>query len=229
MTILCIETSTSVCSAALCVDGVAVEQLISMEGGNHAQLLPRYIDQLLRGKQQLLKAVAVSEGPGSYTGLRIGASMAKGLSYGRQIPLIPIPTLQVLAVSAIESITSPLSPSQPLLCPMLDARRMEVYTALYDSRLTLQRAVEARVVENRQWLEETNRPVYFFGDGAAKCQTILEDEQIHFIPDIVPQAAYMGRLAEQLLAEDRQADVAYWQPFYLKEFEAAQSHVKGLV
>ena len=142
MTILCIETSTSVCSAAICKDGVPGKQCISYDGSNHARLLPRYIEELLsyaREQGLSIDAVALSEGPGSYTGLRIGASTAKGLCYGLNIPLIPVPTLEVLCEAAKKNLSS-VSPkdglysvSEAVLVPMIDARRMEVYTAVFDS------------------------------------------------------------------------------------------------
>ena len=225
MTILCIETSTSICSAAICMDGKPAEQCICSEGGNHARLLPRYIDQLLQSAKQhgwTIDAVAVSEGPGSYTGLRIGTSTAKGLCYGLNIPLIPIPTLQIIAVAALEKIAD----HNALLCPMIDARRMEVYTAFYTTSLQSTTPVQAAIIDEHFAQQSSAAPLYYFGDGAAKCQSILT--QWHFIPDIVPQAQYMGALAEKIEKHSTGAEIAYFEPFYLKEFVAAQSHVKGL-
>lgn len=223
MTILCVETSTSVCSAAICVDGVSTDECVSLERSNHARLLPTYIDDLLSAHQGKIDAVAVSDGPGSYTGLRIGASMAKGICYSLGIPLIPVPTLQTLCVAAKEKFCE-LSESL-ILCPMIDARRMEVYTAFYDAQFQPLTDVRAVVVENSQSLSAPNTSrVCYFGDGATKCQIVLTEPSWHFIPDIVPLARYMGRLAESLPA----ADTAYYEPFYLKEFIAAPSHIKGL-
>ena len=232
MTILCIETSTSVCSAAICKDGVPAEQCICREGSNHARLLPRYIQYLLQYAQDhslTIDAVALSEGPGSYTGLRIGTATAKGLCYGMNIPLIPIPTLEILkAASGIKEGT---------VIPMIDARRMEVYTTVtgYGLQVTGAKAV---IVENEESLMEGEpvtgyglRDVYYFGDGAAKCQSVLTQPNWHFIPDIVPEAQFMGTLAEQLTANGqglKANEIAYYEPYYLKEFIAAQSHVKGL-
>ncbi len=238
MTVLCIETSTSVCSAAICMDGKPLKQCICLEGSNHARLLPLYIEELLQyAKQQSLSidAVALSEGPGSYTGLRIGTSTAKGLCYGLNIPLIPVPTLQVLAQAAKEIMANSQQPTaNSLLLPLLDARRMEVYTALYDADLHPLSDVKAVVVENEESLTAksqkpiANSPVYFFGDGAAKCQPVFTNPDWHYIPDIVPQAQYIGKLianSKQLIANSQ---LAYYEPYYLKEFIAAQSHVKGL-
>ena len=263
MTILCIETSTSVCSAAICRDGVVSEQLISREGGNHAKLLPVFIDQLLNHTNALsrlasgisptiarqaangstaavsaIDAVALSEGPGSYTGLRIGTSTAKGLCYGLNVPLVAVPTLQILSAAALAQSTTTNHPSPLLLCPMIDARRMEVYTALYGTDLARLSEVKAVVVDGKASLLIPNdtspitNPLYDFGDGAAKCQAVLTAPECQYIPDIVPEAQYMGALAEQLLANGKGFsgnDLAYYEPFYLKEFVAAQSHVKGLL
>ena len=263
MTILCIETSTSVCSAAICKDGVPAKQCIHYEGSNHARLLPLYIDELLqyaREKGLTIDAVALSEGPGSYTGLRIGTSTAKGLCYGLNVPLIPIPTLDILCAAAKRSLSS-VSPqdglcsvseqsersvlcqAEPVLIPMIDARRMEVYTAIFDSeskvesRKSEEERVRAVVVENEESFFTPSllgegrggASYYYFGDGAAKCQAVLTSPNWHFIPGIVPEAQYMGALAEnsrQSAISNQQ--LAYYEPFYLKEFVAAQSHVKGL-
>ena len=242
MTILCIESSTSVCSAAICKDGEPIKQCISYEGSNHARLLPRYIEELLsfaREQGLSIEAVALSEGPGSYTGLRIGASTAKGLCYGLNIPLIPVPTLDVLCEAARKSLCS-VSPkdglcsvNEAVLIPMIDARRMEVYTKVEGE-------TKAVVVENEESVLCRNsglaaeRSYYYFGDGAEKCSKIFTKPNWHFIPGIVPEAQYMGTLAEQIINHKSQItnhqsiDLAYYEPFYLKEFIAAPSHVKGL-
>ena len=216
MTILCIETSTSVCSAAVCKDGSLIRQCINYEGSNHARLLPMYIEELLsfaREQHLSIDAVALSEGPGSYTGLRIGASTAKGLCYGLNVPLIPVPTLEVLCEAS--------GVKQGRLIPMIDARRMEVYTMMDGE-------TKAVVVENEDSLYAGDEDVYYFGDGAAKCQPVLTKPNWHYIPDIVPEAQYVGALAESGKWKVESVDLAYYEPFYLKEFIAAQSHVKGL-
>ncbi len=229
MTILCIETSTSVCSAAICKDGEPISQCICREGSNHARLLPRYIQQLLdeaRQKGLAIQAVALSEGPGSYTGLRIGTSTAKGLCYGLNIPLIPVPTLQVLCEAAKRELSPLTTHLSPLLVPMIDARRMEVYTMINGE-------TKAVVVENEESfnLQPSTFNVYYFGDGAAKCQAVFTRPNWHFIPNIVPEAQYVGVLAEQIINHQSPItnnQLAYYEPYYLKEFVAAQSHVKGL-
>jgi tRNA threonylcarbamoyladenosine biosynthesis protein TsaB len=219
MTILCIETSTSVCSAAICTDGVPGRQCISREGSNHARLLPRYIEELLsfaREQNLSIDAVALSEGPGSYTGLRIGTSTAKGLCYGLNIPLIPVPTLEVLKEAAKER------GAKGVLIPLIDARRMEVYTTDANSK------ARAVVVENEASLYDGDEEVYYFGDGAEKCARIFTKPNWHYIPDVVPEARYMGQIANGQSPITNQ-QIAYYEPYYLKEFVAAQSHVKGLV
>lgn len=231
MTILCIETSTSVCSAAVCKDGEPVKQCICLEGSNHARLLPRYIEELLRfaAEQHLsIEAVALSEGPGSYTGLRIGTSTAKGLCYGLDVPLIPVPTLDVLVAAAKERLT--LSDERSaVLIPMIDARRMEIYTRINGG-------TKAVVVDNEDSLTNDQLPmtneqsVYYFGDGAEKCAKVFTKPNWHYIPGIVPEARHIASVIETSTRHlrDMNVDVAYFEPFYLKEFIAAQSHVKGL-
>ncbi len=225
--ILTIDTSTSCCSAALCGENEVLSYRFSSGPVNHSQLLPRYIDELLqyvRSYDCLIDGIAVSSGPGSYTGLRIGVSTAKGLAYGLSVPLLAIPTLQVLCASFLNNHSAEKT---SLLCPMVDARRMEVYTALYDSMLNKMTGVEARVVTDKEWLLGKGE-VCYFGDGAAKCRALLEDEHIHYVEDIVPDARSMGGLAYRRLRAGMTEDVAYLEPFYLKEFVAAPSHIKGL-
>ena len=234
MTILSIETSTSVCSAALSVDGQTIASRINRENTNHARFLSIFVKELLDELKQrtlTLDAVALSEGPGSYTGLRIGASTAKGLCYGYDIPLIPIATTEVLCASLMAK--NEVQEGDWLL-PMIDARRMEVYTALYrvqNGVPVLQGDIAAKVIESAESLEYGQGRNVFFGDGAAKCKDLLA-EKADFIGDIVPDAADMGPLAERYWQEKKVVegkDLAYYEPFYLKEFIAAQSHVKGLV
>lgn len=225
MTILSIETSTSVCSAAICKDGEPINQCICREGSNHARLLPLYIQQLLAEAQQqglTIDAVALSEGPGSYTGLRIGTSTAKGLCYGLNVPLIPVPTLEVLCEAAKKQSAFSLQPSDILL-PMIDARRMEVYTSVNGE-------TKAVVVENEDSFSVSGE-VYYFGDGAEKCSKVFTQPNWHYIPDIVPEARFVGALAQAKAAKGeglKANEIAYYEPYYLKEFIAAPSHVKGL-
>ena len=225
MTILCIETSTTCCSAAICQDGVAVASRENLSGANHASELPVFIEQLFAEAHNnwALDAVALSQGPGSYTGLRIGTSIAKGICYGMNIPLIPVDTLQIICAAIQDEI-----PTDALLCPMLDARRMEVYTAMYTPGLDAQTEVVAKVIDEQSFAEELlSKNIYFFGDGAAKCQSVITSANAHFLTGILPQAKYMGKLAENATALDIK-QMAYYEPFYLKEFVPAPSHIKGL-
>lgn len=228
MTILCIETSTNCCSAAITIDGQAVASKENLEGANHASELPVFIEQLLdtaREQGWTLDAVAFSQGPGSYTGLRIGAATAKGICYGLNIPLIPVDTLQILCAAVKDQ----QSNIDGILCPMLDARRMEVYTAMYQPNdLKAMSKVEAKIINEQSFCEELKKQtIYFFGNGAEKCKTIIQFDHAKFIDNIVPQAKYMGALAEQATQLDIK-QIAYYEPFYLKEFVAAPSHIKGL-
>ena len=220
--ILNIETSTSVCSVAISEDGMVPFVEEDLKGPLHAVSLGVFVDEALSfidSHAIPLDAVAVSCGPGSYTGLRIGVSMAKGICYGRNIPLIGIPTLEVLCVPVLlyENL-----PEDALLCPMIDARRMEVYAAVYDRALDVKRAVAADIVDENSYLEFLNeRPVYFFGNGAAKCREKITHPNAHFIDKVHPLAKMMFPLAEKAIAKEDYKDVAYFEPFYLKEFVAS--------
>ncbi|MBP1593390.1 MAG: putative glycoprotease [Bacteroidetes bacterium] len=219
--ILHIETSTTVCSVAISEDGLAIFNKEDFNGPSHAVSLGVFVDEALSfadSRAIMLDAVAVSCGPGSYTGLRIGVSMAKGVCYGRNIPLIGIPTLEVLTVPVL--LYHDL-PEDALLCPMIDARRMEVYAAVYDRALNVKRGISADIVDENSYLDFLNEhPVYFFGNGAAKCREKITHPNAHFIDDIFPVAKLMFPLAEKAYAKSDFKDVAYFEPFYLKEFVA---------
>jgi tRNA threonylcarbamoyladenosine biosynthesis protein TsaB len=221
--ILNIDTSTSVCSVALARDGKMIALKENNEGLNHSVLLGTYIDEILKDNHMdahCLDAVAISMGPGSYTGLRIGVSTAKGLCYGYKIPLIAVGTLEILAVDALK--TGILN-DHALLCPMIDARRMEVYAAVYDRALEMKRDITAEIIDENSFLEFLEKqPVYFFGNGAAKCRDKIVHPNAHFIDDIHPLAKMMFPLAEKAVALKDYKDVAYFEPFYLKEFIASQ-------
>lgn len=231
MTILNIETSTTCCSAAITIDGKPVASVEQLANANHASQLPVFIQQLLHEanvNDWHLDAVALSQGPGSYTGLRIGASTSKGICYGLNIPLIPVDTLQVLCAS----VPSGVLPDNALLCPMLDARRMEVYTALYQqqgTQLSTISEVQSMIIDADAFAQTlAQQPVYFFGNGAAKCQSVITHPNAHFVDNVVPQAQCMGQLAEMQPNSLDVKQMAYYEPFYLKEFVAAPSHIKGL-
>ena len=220
--ILNIETSTDVCSVAVSQDGALLFEKTALQGPNHAVSLGVFVDEALSFTDNHgipFDAVAVSCGPGSYTGLRIGVSMAKGICYARNLPLIAVPTLELLAVPVL--LGHEELPDDALLCPMLDARRMEVYAAVYDRALRPVRGIQADVVDAdtyRPWLDE--HPVYFFGNGAAKCMETIGHPNAHLREGIVPLAKHMYPLAEKRIALGQYEDVAYFTPFYLKDFVA---------
>lgn len=229
MTLLAIETSGPVCSAALLVGGIPSATRIETGGANHARVLPRFVEELLseaRTRSLTVEGIALSEGPGSYTGLRIGTSMAKGLCYGQDIPLIAIPTPLVLCAA----LAAHGQTEADLLCPMTDARRMEVYTALYTPDLQEVAPIHAQVINEDAFADElAAKRVLFFGDGADKCKSILRSPNALFADGIIPEAQYMGVLAEAGFGRTITGkEIAYYDPFYLKDFVAAPSHVKGL-
>lgn len=233
MNILHIETSTIVCSAAWSKNGELQKQLINLTDGQHAKQLPLFIDELLNDihSQSLnLDAVSIGSGPGSYTGLRIATATAKGLCYVMQIPLIAIDTLQVLVenVKEKQNFCNQL-PTDTLLCPMIDARRMEVYCALYDAQGQRLTDVEAKVITNDSFSDYLSKgKVLFFGDGASKCKMVLTHPNAVFVEGIVPEARYMATLAKEKYEKAETENTAYYNPFYLKEYQAIKSKNKVL-
>ena len=238
--ILHIETSTKACSVALSEDGKLIFHNEDLEGPNHAVVCGVFVDEALSFANSHaipVDAVAVSEGPGSYTGLRIGVSLAKGVCYGRDLPLLSVPTLKLLCVPVLlgkeELFSPPLEGSgeavpseasgeaEPLLVPMIDARRMEVYSAVYDRALREVRAIGADVVDADTYLPYLEEhPVWFFGDGSEKCKNVIKHKNAHFIDGIMPLAKWMFPLAERSLHLGETQDVAYFEPFYFKEYVA---------
>ena len=222
--ILHLETSTKICSVALSLDGNILFSKADLNGPSHAVQLGLFVDEALKvaeEKGMKLDAVAVSSGPGSYTGLRIGVSMAKGVCYGAGAKAIAIPTLDLLADQVRRSI---VLPEDALICPMLDARRMEVYTALYDAKGNCLEPVDALIIDENSFAEKLqNHPVWFVGDGAEKCQTHIKSVNAHFEVNVFPLAEAMINLAEKSFRENKFEDVAYFEPFYLKEFVATVS------
>jgi len=196
-----------------------------LEGPQHAQLIGGMVEEAVSFTDNHaipFDAVAVSSGPGSYTGLRIGVSMAKGFCYARNLKLIAVPTLELMCVPIL--LGKEELPEEAWLCPMIDARRMEVYTCLYTRSLQPMSEVEARVVDVNSWEEVLEqRPVYFFGNGSGKCKEVLTHPNAHFVDNIKPLAKWMGPLAEKAHARAVFEDVAYFEPFYLKEFIAKES------
>ena len=223
--ILNIETSTDVCSVAVSQDGACLFERVDRSGPNHAVKLGLFVDEALAyidSRDIHLDAVAVSCGPGSYTGLRIGVSMAKGICYGRDAKLIAVPTLELLCVPILlEKNVGNGGSEELLLCPMLDARRMEVYAQIFDRSLNEIRPIQADVVDAetyKAYLDE--QPVFFFGNGAAKCMDAINHPNAHLIKDVEPLARHMMPLAEKRMMQGRFEDVAYFVPFYLKDFVA---------
>jgi tRNA threonylcarbamoyladenosine biosynthesis protein TsaB len=212
------------CSVAVSEDSQVIyhEEEHTDQKGAAAERLGSMVDEAMSFTDSHaipFDAVAVSCGPGSYTGLRIGVSMAKGLCFGRDLKLIGVPTLELLCVPVL--LRYPDMEEDAVLCPMLDARRMEVYAGLYDRALRPVRAVAADIVDGdtyRQWLDE--HPVYFFGNGASKCMDTIDHPNAHYIEGIEPQARWMQPLAERRLLNGQIEDVAYFEPFYLKDYVA---------
>lgn len=220
--ILHIETATDACSVAVSQDGALIFQQAEMQGPSAAQRLGGMVDEALSFTDNHaipFDAVAVSKGPGSYTGLRIGVSMAKGVCYARNLPLIALSTLEVMCVPVL--LVNDELPDDSLLCPMIDARRMEVYTSLYTRSLEQRMPVTPMVIDSNSFAEQLDsHPIYFFGNGSAKCEEVIRHPNAHFIPNIVPLAKWMSPLAEKAFARAQFEDVAYFEPFYLKEFVA---------
>ena len=223
--ILNIETSTNVCSVALSQDGVCLHEDVNMQGPSHAQVLAGYVKEAVSFADSHaipIDAVAISKGPGSYTGLRIGVSEAKGVAYGRGAKLLSVPTLKLLTVPIL--LGHEELPENALLCPMIDARRMEVYCALYDRALNELVQTQALVIDSNSFKEHLDKqPIYFMGNGADKCSETIQHPNAHFIKNIVPRAKNMIPLAEMAMAKEQFEDVAYFEPFYLKEFVATKS------
>ena len=228
--ILGVETATPVCSVALIRDGEVMARLESHRGNDHSALLTVFVEQMLKESGIALSdlhAVAVSKGPGSYTGLRIGVSAAKGYCYALSIPLIAVPTLLSMAAGMLAHDTMP--GRHQYFCPMIDARRMEVYASVYDSSLRELSPVTATVITKDSfstYLEQG--PVIFFGNGAMKTRDVLGDHPNAVFDAMPASAAYMGNLAETFYQQKRFEDVAYFEPFYLKDFIAGKPRVKGL-
>lgn len=231
--ILCIETGTDICSVGLSRDGELVSLRESDEGRDHAKRVGVFVDELLRETgiaPDELDAIAVGMGPGSYTGLRIGVSFAKGMCYGLQIPLVAVGSLDALAEVAIEDneagILDVKDWNDAVLCPMVDARRMEVYTRLFNAAGEPLSEVSAEIVTEESFAEwRKDRQLVIFGNGAAKCREILPDA---IYVNITPSARGLARLAEQRLQEGKTEDIAYFEPFYLKDFIVIPSKKKLL-
>ncbi|MBP3289585.1 MAG: tRNA (adenosine(37)-N6)-threonylcarbamoyltransferase complex dimerization subunit type 1 TsaB [Alistipes sp.] len=231
--ILCIETGTDICSVGLARDGELISLRESAEGRDHAKKVGVFVDELLREMDVMpdeLDAVAVGKGPGSYTGLRIGVSFAKGLCYGLQIPLIAVGSLDAMTEVAREDFEAGILGVESLddkwLCPMVDARRMEVYAQVFSSSGVAQCDVRAEVVGEESFSEwRKERKMVIFGNGAAKCREVLPDA---IYVNVTPSARGLARLAEERLKAGEVEDIAYFEPFYLKDFIVIPSKKKLL-
>ena len=229
-TILGIETSGKFCSVALINDGLAEVTREDDVEMNHARAIGPFVKECMDEARRCgwkIDAVAVSMGPGSYTGLRIGLSMAKGLCFSLGVPLIGISTLKLMAVKAMFRNID--WQGDEILVPMIDARRMEVYTAAYDFRLDSLMSPAPMILTEGCYDElPAGREVYFMGDGSDKSREVLKGERYHWLEGINPKASDMTALAEKAFRESDFIDVAYSVPEYLKEYEAKKSSVKGL-
>ncbi len=228
--ILHIDTATQFCSVALSKNS----ELLALRGSNeknaHSGVITVFMDEILKETTYLpddLDAIAVSMGPGSYTGLRIGVSAAKGFCYALDKPLIAVSTLQAMAAGMSDGFRSVFN---TLFCPMIDARRMEVYCAIFDQNINQVREIKAEVIDEKSFQEQMkSNMVVFAGDGAEKCKPHLE-KQVNavFLDDFHSSAKFMVKLAEDKYAKMQFEDVAYFEPFYLKDFIAGMPKVKGL-
>jgi len=215
--LLSLETSTTVCSVALHENGVLLATAETHREQSHASKLALLIEDVARVadvKISDLKAVAVSAGPGSYTGLRIGTSTAKGLCYALSIPLIAVGTLEILAAQMNQ-----VNTTGARMCPMIDARRMEVYCQLFDAQNISLGAVEAKIIDEQSFASELNEgPIIFFGNGADKCRAVIRHPAASFVSGVTPAAASLGALASRKLLKNEVEDLVHFEPFYLKEF-----------
>ncbi|PIF06611.1 MAG: tRNA (adenosine(37)-N6)-threonylcarbamoyltransferase complex dimerization subunit type 1 TsaB [Draconibacterium sp.] len=225
-TILHIETSTEVCSVALAQNGKLIALKESTQGLKHAELLTVFVETVFSEcgiPVSALDAVAVSKGPGSYTGLRIGVSVAKGLCYALDIPLIAVSSLDILGTYTAKNTAKfdIVDNKSNLFCPLIDARRMEVYTALYNIDGIQVRPVTAEIVDGDSFREFLDKqPVIFFGNGAEKCRSVLTHKNAFFGGPYATSAQFMISIVYEKYKSDKTENVAYFEPFYLKDFIA---------
>ncbi len=231
-TIINIETSGKTCSVALTRDGVLEFDLDDSTGMKHAEKLAPYVERVLdeaKRKEWKIDAVAVSIGPGSYTGLRIGLSLAKGLAFSMGVPLIGVSTLKILAVKAMFRNLN--FTGEEVLVPMIDARRMEVFTGAYNFALDSLRAPGAMILDNESYRELLkDKHLWFIGDGAEKAKDVIKSDNAHWMDGLVPMAKDMMALSEKAFREGDFLDVAYSTPEYLKEYQTTtpkNNPVKG--
>ncbi|MCH5234339.1 MAG: tRNA (adenosine(37)-N6)-threonylcarbamoyltransferase complex dimerization subunit type 1 TsaB [Muribaculaceae bacterium] len=220
--ILNIDTSSSICSVALAKEGEVVLGYESSKKMDHSTSLAPFVEKcldFLRDRNESLDAVSVTSGPGSYTGLRIGMSLAKGIAFGLEIPLITLSSLEVMAVRAI--FTYPGFSGEEIVIPMIDARRMEVYTGVFDSSLNLLEPEKALILDENSFKKFKNfDKIIFIGDGIEKFKDIYQNKNAIWLGDGMPHAKYMVAISEKYFRENKFSDVAYSVPSYLKEYQA---------
>lgn len=231
--ILNIESSTSVCSVAISIDGAVTSIQESHSKNSHSELITTFCEKVVTEaglKFSDLDAVSVSKGPGSYTGLRIGVSTAKGFCYALEIPLISVDTLSAMAYGMRNTLNYKSDSNEILFCPMIDARRMEVYTALFSETLDWIKETTAKIIDKNSFSDYlSSNKIIFAGDGAAKCKEVLDYKtNAVFVDDFHPSAAYISSIAEQKFQEKEYENTAYFEPYYLKDFVAGIPKVKGL-
>jgi len=232
--IICLETATNICSVALCNSDGVISLKESSESKSHASMVTIFIKELLEEKGirvNDLEAIAVSKGPGSYTGLRIGVSVAKGIAYAASIPVIGIETPFSMFWGMAENLElNKVSATNTLFCPMIDARRMEVYYAIYDYSGKTIKNIAAEIINEDSFTNiHESQKIIFFGDGAAKCKEFIKRKNIHFADNYRISAAHMHRPVYKAFKDRHYEDVAYFEPLYLKDFitSKARKNVLG--
>jgi len=229
--ILSIETSTEICSVSISENGTLIDLREDLTGQNHSKLLTIFIDELLKKNGLAIHqfdAVAVSKGPGSYTGLRIGASVAKGLCYGAGVSLISVCPIEAMAnhiINAQPEKGFELS-TNDILVPMIDARRMEVYTGIWNPSGEMLEAVHAKIIDENSFEEYSQHRLVYFGNGSQKCENVFAGKNTVRIDGIYTSSAYMASLAQKKYSDGQFEDVAYFEPYYLKEFVTTVSSKK---
>ena len=227
-TILNIETSGKICSVALTRDGVLEFNQENNDGMKHAELLAPFVERAMeevKRKEWQVDAIAVSIGPGSYTGLRIGLSLAKGLAFSLGVPLIGVSTLKILAVKAMFRNFD--FTGEEILSPMRDARRMEVFTGAYDFSLNEVETPGAKILDNNSFASLlANKQVWFMGDGSSKAKEVIKSPNAHWIDNLYPMAKDMLALSEKAFRENDFLDIAYSVPEYLKEYQTTTPKAK---
>jgi tRNA threonylcarbamoyladenosine biosynthesis protein TsaB len=231
--ILCIETGTSTCSVAIGYNDTIIDiEETHNDSNNHAANLTMFIQKILQ-RQGLsvsnLAAVAISKGPGSYTGLRIGVSAAKGICYGANLPLIGVGSLESMVYGAMQMQEATGFEKPDLFCPMIDARRMEVYTQLFDMNRETISDIEAKILDSSSYADLLNsKKILFFGNGSLKVNGVINHPNALFLDNFLPSARFMITIASRLYNQNRFEDVAYFEPLYLKDFVATIAKNKVL-